>query len=91
MVLGLSKPIISIPNAATTKKKIMESFEWFEQDFGWKVYLTGKEDTDFNIKYNSKLYMRSRNRPPLPPPAIGLQVVNSKIATKNSLATSAQG
>ena len=60
----------------------MESFERFERDCGWKVYFSSEEDQDFNIQSKSKLYTKSTNRPSLPPPDIGLRVVNFKIAIR---------
>jgi hypothetical protein len=45
------------------------------------VHFAGEEQ-DFNIKSKSKMYTKSHNIPPLPPPDTGLQMVSFEIAIR---------
>jgi hypothetical protein len=77
-VMGLSSKFIPIRKTATTKKKAMESFERFERDLSWKVYFSGSDD-DF-IK--TKMYVKSKTRPPLPPPYISSRITTFEKAIR---------
>ena len=76
-ILGLGTKFVPTPPEATTKKKAMESCEETERSVGWKVYFSGEEDNQDFIK--SKMYMKSTNQPPIPPPQISLRMSNFEI------------
>jgi hypothetical protein len=76
IVMGLSSKFIPICKTATTKKKAMESFERFKRDLGWKVFFSGP-NSNF-IK--TKMYVKSKKPPLMPPPYISLRITSFEIA-----------